>query len=290
MSIGKAALLGLIQGVTSVFPVSSSGHVALLGHLLGEEAAGSLSFMALLHLGTLIAVIWSFREDVLRLLRAWIGIGGDLLYNVPVLLSHLSRPSAGKYRPVIQGNYRKLAVLLALAMVPELIVALILRRFSFLGASSMLITAMGFFITALMLLISSFAVATKKNPKLTRYKDAALAGVLQGLAIVPGISRLGMSLSAGSLSGLERPYMVRFAFLMSIPAILGGLVFLLPAQAARGAAPAGFGAVLTGIVVSAVVSYALISFTRRILSRRTDRGFAIYTLIIGIICTVVYFH
>ena len=290
MPIWKAALLGVIQGVTSVLPVSSSGHIALFGRLLGEPTSSSLSFMVYLHIGTLAAVLWTFQKDIMRLIRAYLLIIADLIRNAAEAVTAVSRRKPVSWKPVGKGNYRRFALLLLTAATIETAVSLIMRNFSFLGASNLLITAMGFFVTALLLFISSYTVAVKGNPLRTNYRDAVLAGVFQGAAGLPGISRLGMVLSAASLSGMEDPYMVRFAFLMGIPGIIGSMFWILPSVQGQEEVLPGAGACIVGIVTAAVVSAALLRVIRHLLGRNTNRFFAVYTIAAGILCIVLYFR
>ena len=290
MPVWKAALLGVIQGVTSVLPVSSSGHIALFGQLLGESSSVSLSFMVYLHIGTLLAVLWTFQRDAGRLVRAYLQIFADLIRNGTRTARAFSTNKPAARLRLDRSNYRRLALLLLTASVMEIGVSVVIRNFSFLGASNLLITAMGFFVTALLLFISSYTVAVKSNPLRTNYRDAVLAGVLQGAAGLPGISRLGMAMSAGSLSGMEDPYMVRFAFLMSIPGIVGSLFWILPYETVRTDTFPGAGACIAGILTAAVVSALLLKVIRRVLSRNTNRFFALYAVIAGIMCIVMYFR
>ena len=290
MPIWKAALLGVIQGITSVLPVSSSGHIALFGRLLGESSTVSLSFMVYLHIGTLLAILWSFQRDAGRLVRAYFQILMDLITNGTQVFRVLSGHKKVKWQRVDNGNYRKLAMLLLTASLIEVGVSLIIRNFSFLGASNLLITAMGFFVTALLLFISSYTVAVKNNPMRSNYRDAVLAGVLQGAAGIPGVSRLGMALSAGSLSGMDDGYMVRFAFLMGIPGIVGSLILILPSGQNQSDVIPGAGACVVGILMAAIVSALLLKVIKRLLTRNANRFFALYTVVAGIMCIVLYFR
>ncbi len=290
MPIWKAVLLGVIQGITSVLPVSSSGHIALFGRLLGESTAGSLSFMVYLHIGTLAAVLWTFQKDVRRLVLACVQIIAELVRNGTGAFDALSGGKTVVWHHVDRSNYRRLVILLLAASAAEIGVSLIVRSFSFLGASNLLITAMGFFVTALLLFISSYTVGIKSDPMRTNYRDALLAGIFQGAAGLPGISRLGMAMSAGSLSGMEDAYMVRFAFLMSIPGIIGSFFWVLPYGQIQEETLPGAGACIIGIVTAAVVSGLLLRVVRRILSRTVNRFFAMYTVAAGILCIVMYFR
>ena len=290
MPIWKAALLGVIQGVTSVLPVSSSGHIALFGRLLGEQSAGSLSFMVYLHIGTLAAVLWTFQRDVIRLISAYLQIFADLIKNGVSFFANVPRGKPVTWRKLGRNNYRRLALLILAAAAVEGVVSLCMRNLSFLGASNLLITAMGFFVTALLLFISSYSAAVKNTPVRTHYTDAVLAGALQGAAGVPGVSRLGMTMSAGALAGMEETYLVRFSFLMSIPGIIGAMIFILPSEQAMAEVPVGAGACVVGVVVAGIVTALMIRLVRNILTRKASRFFALYTIVAGIISIAMYFR
>ena len=290
MPIWKAAVLGVLQGISALLPVSSSGHVALGGYLLRENTAGSLSFIALLHIGTLVAVVWTFRVDAVRLFAAFVRILRDLALDLPVFLGNISQPSKGTYRTGTSGNYRRWSLLLLTSLVPMPFIALMMRRFSALGASNLLITAMGFFVTALLLLVSSFTIGTKRDPRRPRFRDALMIGAFQGVSSLPGISRLGMTLSGAGLSGLTRSYGIRYCYLLAVPSILGSLILLLPLSGSGELAAIGAPACLVGVLASLIVSLLVIRAARRFLARHSNRGFAIYSLLIGIACIAVYFH
>ena len=285
-----AFLMGLIQGITSVLPLSSSGHIALIGQLTGQTGAVSLHFMTILHIGTLLAIIWTFWNELYKLFLAFVGILVRSLANVPVLFRNLGNPSKGHYYPVVRGNYSKLMVMMLLAAAVELPVSLILRRFAFTGAGSLIFTAMGFFIMALLFMVSSFTIPSKRSPRTANYKDAFMGGLFQGFAALPGLSRLGCAFSAGSLCGFKGPLRMKTAYLMAVPAIIGGLIFVLPSPQVSFEAPAGVPACIVGVAVSTVTSVFVLRFARRILVRSSGRGFAIYSLIIGVVCIIASFR
>ena len=290
MAIWKAALLGLLQGITSILPVSSSGHVALLGHLLGEGEQVTLSFLALLHCGTLIGLLFSFRRDVGRLLAAFLRILRDLVLDIPVLLTHMQQPTLGEYRSRNNGQMRRWSLLLLTALVPTAIVAHLIRTFASVGTNNLLITAMGFFVTALFLLVASFTIPTKRNPRMTHYRDALVIGAFQGLSLIPGVSRTGLTFASAELCGLANPYAMRTTYLLGIPTLLGSLFILLRNTTVTGGLHAGPAASLLGVAVSAVSSAITMHLLKRFLSRRTGRGFAAYALVMGILSIVLYFH
>ncbi|MEE1114001.1 MAG: undecaprenyl-diphosphate phosphatase, partial [Eubacterium sp.] len=156
MTILQAIILGAIQGITSLMPVSSSGHVMVAGHFLGADAALTLRMQSFLHIGTLIALLIILNRDVIRLVLAFAGIIQDLYFNGKTFIRNIGHSEQGNYRKVVCTNYRKLLLLLLTAMVPTIILASLLRGAAILASGNLLIAAMGFFVTALMLFVVSF--------------------------------------------------------------------------------------------------------------------------------------
>ena len=290
MTIWKAALLGVVQGITSILPVGSSGHIALFARLLGESSAGSLRFMVFLHIGTLFAVVWTFRKDLVKILESLEGILRGLFFNLVIFLSTLFHPEKRKLRPLIRGNYDRFLILLFVSMLPSAVISAAVHRLAYTGAVNLLLTAMGFFVTALLLLISSYTITTRKNPAMTRCKDALMIGIFQGFSALPGISRAGMAWSASSLCGFTPGYRFRYACLLSIPSIIGGMIYVLPDGQAAAEQAAGIPACIAGVLTAAVVSYIVLNKLKRFLARTHGRGFAVYTLLAGIVCIVASFR
>ncbi len=250
MSIWEAILFGLVQGVTEFLPVSSSGHLTLLGRILGSDETAMLSFTTLLHAGTLVAVMVVLRQDILAILKDLLGM---------------------KLR------------LLIIASIPAAVVAFLLGDWldqlfggSFLGYA--------FLLTGLVLGLSLLGKDKAEPDKEIDYAVAAKAGLAQALAVVPGISRSGMTLTALFSSRIERQKAIRFSFLMTIPAVLGALLLDILALVKDGAgAVAAFGLdkIMIGIAVSGLSGYFVMEFMLRRLTRRGYLVYAIYVFILG---------
>lgn len=289
MSILQAMILGCIQGIASFLPVSSSGHLVLAGSFMGIGSDLSLKFLSLMHIGTLAAVCLVLKDDLLRLWHALTGLLRDGAFNLITLARNFGHPEDGEYRPMLKTAYRRLVVYMAVSMVPTVLIALILRRFAEIGAGNLLITAMGFMVTALMLMVSSFSDDRKKKPKATKYSDALIIGVFQGISAVPGVSRLGMIMAGCSLAGFSRKYTIRYAMLISIPAIVGGLVLEGPSPVSVGKT-VGIGPCIVGILVAGAVGYLVLRYTIQLLNRNLNRFFAVYCMAAGIFSIIAYLH
>jgi undecaprenyl-diphosphatase len=197
-----AALLGLVQGLTEFLPVSSSGHLVLFQQFLelGEEA---IFFDLALHMGTLFVVLWFYRTDIRSILTDW--VSGEAPWS--------ERPGV------------RLSGLIVVASIPTGLIGLTLEdQFEAWFANPPVLT-LTFAITALVLFASNWAPEGQTDERQMRWWHALVLGLVQGLAITPGISRSGSTIVAAMFLGLNREYAARFSFLMSVPAIFGATMW-----------------------------------------------------------------
>lgn len=261
MSIVHAAILGLVQGLAEFLPISSSGHLILTRILLGisdsQAATGSYVMLdLLLHGGTLIAIMVVFWRDWLEMLR-------------------------NPFRS-------KTLLLLLIASLPALVTAVVaghyLNQFFtgwFLGVS--------FLITACFLtLADTFSRREVRRDQQVGVFHALCMGVMQSIALLPGVSRSGSTIAGGLLSRLNKAAAAKFAFMMSAPAIVGGLIF-----EGKDAIEQGFLSdlplipVLVGVAVAAISGYFAIRFMLRIVSKSSLLGFALYVGMLGLVILVL---
>ena len=258
MSILQAIVLGIVQGLCEFLPVSSSGHLVLLQRIFGIEE-GALFFTTMLHVGTLVAVFAAF----------W-----------PTIWKMIKKPIS-KYPGYI-----------ILATLPTVVVALLAKDFieSSFGGQYL---GYGFLLTALILWLTGRLPRGKKGLSEMRPGHAVAMGCMQGVAILPGISRSGSTIAGGLFCGLDRDFAAQFSFLMSIPAILGSVVLegkdLLTGAAAI---QVEWLPVLVGMAFAAVSGYIAIKFMLRLLHKGKLGGFSIYLLVLGalVLCDQYIFH
>lgn len=185
MSFLEALLLGLVQGLTEFLPVSSSGHMAILENLFMKNSSTGLLFDAMLHLGTLMAVLAVFKQDIKRLLLELCKMIYDCCVNITTYFHNKNHQDARRYKRLLSNNYRKLLVLLLTATIPTAVEGLLLEHLAEQAGRNLLAPAMGFFVTGILLLIADFFSAGDKIPKNVGYGAALLIGVFQGMAIFP---------------------------------------------------------------------------------------------------------
>ncbi|MGN0658741.1 MAG: undecaprenyl-diphosphate phosphatase [Emergencia sp.] len=269
----EAIILGLVQGLAEFLPISSSGHLALLQNIFGIEGDKVLLFAVLLHLGTLISVFICYWKDIWELLVELCLTVRDLCTGKGLRLSE---------RPV-----RKLGVMIIVATIPTALIGLLFNDLFSSLYLSMTAVGIGFLITGVLMFAAEKMGSSSRNIDKMNYRNAVFIGVLQGIAIYPGISRSGSTLVGGLTTGLERAFAVKFAFLISIPSILGSVVLELPDAVRAGLDPGLIGPVLAGMAVAAVSGFIAIKTMIRVVSSKKLSYFSYYVWALGLF-TICY--
>lgn len=267
MSLLHSILLGIIQGVTEFLPVSSSGHLAIAEHLLGIEGATEIPefYDVLLHLGTLVAVFIAYWSEIK-------GIVFEFLRGIDDLIHHVT--------PQRVPPARRMILLIIVGTLPLFLVLPVKDKVEALS-ENMVFIGCALLFTGVMLWLSDRMKKGRKTEKSARLTDALVVGVAQGLATCPGISRSGMTITAGCFMGFERRFAVRYSFLMSIPAILGANILALKDAIEAGINWHDVPVYLAGVIVAAAVGYACICLLRYIAGRGRFGVFAYYCWAVG---------
>ena len=267
MDIIQAIIIGIVQGLTEFLPVSSSAHLVFAQKLLGVES--SLAFDVFLHLGTLIAVLWFFRWDIIKMLKSWWLSIGDILQ--------------GRFMEGFrQDPYKRLAWYVILATIPVGVVGVLFEdSVDALFAGALYVPAFFLFVTDTILYLSQRMSSGNVNLNNISKKEALWMGLGQACAILPGLSRSGTTIAAGLTIGLEKEFAAKFSFILSIPAIFGAFVFKLKDIGA--AMDANFLPIFLGFIVSIVAGYLAIKWMLDLIQNRSLDIFAYYCWAVGII-------
>lgn len=258
-----AYLLGLVQGLSEFLPISSSGHLMLITTLtknaVSEEMFGSF-FTVMLHVATLAAVVVVYRKQIKELIR-W--------------------------------PLHKTVILLIIATLPTVVFALILSAFDalddWLDAGNLL--GLSFLVTSVLLFASDLLLQKKDRRRgidEMTWKDALTIGGMQAVGVLPGVSRSGSTISGALFAGLDRRAAADFSFLLSIPAILGGMAleFLKLIKAPESLKLLGtfdfWLCLLPAMAIAAVTGYFAVRFMLQLIKKKSLRGFAIYTGVLGV--------
>ncbi len=282
MSIFQAIVLGIIQGLTEFLPISSSGHLVIFKYILGVNIdAGAVAesgalFEVILHVGTLLAIIVIYYKDVLMLIREGIGLIIDLIR----FISGGFRKKRNRVRIVATRDRRMLLLILTASLPTALIGFLLKDIFEQYLMQSLLATGIALLITGGLLKLSQRLVSGHKRVEKATYKNAVAVGLLQGLAITPGISRSGSTIVGGLLCGFDKEFAIKFSFLMSLPAV-GGAALLKATEVPLELIRLNAAAYLSGMAASAIVGFICIKTLLVLLRRNKFHYFSYYCFLVG---------
>lgn len=264
MNLLYAAFLGVLQGLTEFLPVSSSAHLALAEHFFCIEKA-SLTFDVVLHLATMVAVIGYFRHDLWNLTLALFGIYGN-----------------GR-----GPRERTMALYICFATVPAVVGGLLLEDYAEGILRSPILIACTLSVAGLVLLWSEKVGRKERSLDSLSIKDAMIIGFCQTMALVPGVSRSGATITGGLFLGLKRESATRFSFLLSTPIVMGAgsykFLKLLRGPGLEAGQPMFF---LVGFIASAVSGYFVISFLMKFVETKSLAVFAYYRFFLSALVVI----
>jgi len=254
----EAVVLGVVQGLTEFLPISSSGHLRIVPALLGWDDPGA-AFTAVVQIGTMAAVLSYFWADLWRIALAWVRSLG--------------------HRPSPDELDAQLGWYLIVATIPISVFGLAFSSQIETGARDLRVVASALMVFGVLLEVADRRGTKTKSLAELSHRDGVAIGLAQTLALIPGVSRSGATLTAGFLAGYKRSDAARFSFLLSIPAVvLSGLFKLRDVTNGEGA---GIGATIAATVMAFVVGYASIAWLLRWLTSHSTAIFVVYRLALG---------
>jgi len=254
----QALVLGLIQGLTEFLPISSSAHLALAPWFFGWQDPG-LAFDVALHFGTLVAVLWYFRREWAELIKAALSIVRNRR---------------------VETVEEKRVIFLILATIPGAVGGLLLEEKAETVFRAQTLTAIALMVMGIILWASDRFSRMNRELSTMRWLDALLIGFAQVIALVPGVSRSGSTISAGRLLGFTRQSAAVFSFLMSMPIIAAAVVLKGPEVLQAGGVTTPL---LVGVLSAAVSSWLAIAILLRYVARHSYGIFALYRVVLGVV-------
>jgi undecaprenyl-diphosphatase len=260
----EAIVLGITQGLTEFLPISSTGHLRIIPAFVGWDDPGA-AFTAIVQLGTTLAVLIYFREDLWRVLRAW--------------LRSLRDPSARSDVDARLGWY------LIIATIPIGLLGLALHNQIEKGARDLYLIGIALIVFSFVMLAADRAGRQDRGERQINRRDAIVIGLAQACALVPGVSRSGATISAGLFLGFTRETAARFSFLMSIPAIVLAALFEMRGivSGSKHVTDATTAQVIVSCLFAFVFGYLSIAFLLRFLARHTLKVFVGYRIVLGVV-------
>lgn len=271
--ISQSVVLGIVQGLGEFLPISSTAHLILVPYFFGWPDPG-LAFDVALHIGTLVAVLAYFYSD-------WIII-------FKLALGSFEQKDQNKYLTVypdrsIMSN-KNLLWLLVIATIPGVLAGYFLEEKAETVFRSPLVIALTLVVFGLILYLTDKYIQHRKNIGEVSLKDSIIIGLSQAIAIIPGVSRSGATITAGLLTGLDRVSAARFSFLLSTPIIFGAAALKIPHLIKEGInAP-----IIIGIIISAASGYLAIKYLLKFVERASYAVFFWYRLVLAAVILAIY--
>ena len=256
----QAAVLGVIQGLTEFLPISSSAHLRIYPELFGWGDPGA-AFTAVIQIGTELAVLIYFRHDIWRIASTW--------------LRSLVKPELRGHLDARMGWF------IIVGSLPIVILGVLLKDIIENDFRNLYIIATTLIVLGIVLGIADRVGSTDKQIKQITLRDAVLMGAAQAMALIPGVSRSGATISMGRFLGYDRAAATRYAFLLAIPAVVGAGLFELK-DIPDGDNLYGWGPTLLATIVSFVVGYAAIAWLLRYVSTHSYTPFVVYRIGLGL--------
>ncbi len=267
MDLFQAIVLGIVQGLTEFLPISSSGHLRIVPAFAGWEDPGA-AFTAVIQLGTMAAVVLYFREDLVRIARAW--------------LSSLRDPPRRSELDARLGWY------LIVGTIPIVIFGVAFSHQIENGARDLYLIGTTLILLGIVLLIAEKVSRRDRDLSTITRRDAIVVGFAQALALIPGVSRSGATITAGLFLGMDRVSAARFSFLLSIPAVvLSGVYELRDVLDGSAEGAAGIGPTALATVFAFISGYVSIAFLLKFLTTHTTAVFVAYRVVLGAVVLVL---
>lgn len=263
MNYMQSVLLGLVQGLTEFLPVSSSGHLQIFKEILGADALKeSLTMDICLHVGTLFAVFIVYYRDIFALIREFFAMVYDLFRG----------------KPNFKTPYRRFVLMVIIGSVPAGIAGILLK--DFIGELPLWAVGIALFVTAALLWFSDKVKDGAHTMGTASLPSALYVGVFQAIAILPGISRSGATISGARTAGYTREFATEFSFILSIPAILGAALLDVK-DVLEGGLAFDFLPALCGMAVAAVSGFFAIRWLIKLIQKCKFHYFSYYCVLMG---------
>lgn len=269
MTLFESVILGLVQGLAEFLPISSSGHLAALQYIFGIDGSNVLTFTVMLHFGTLVAIFVVYWKDIVDLVKE--------------LFATIKDVCTGQGVQINKNDTRKLGFMIITASVPTAIIGLLLNDFFESLYAKMTVIGVCLIITGCGLFFAERYGGGKRTIKDMNFRNAFFIGLCQSVAIMPGISRSGATMIGGLACKFDRAFAVRYAFLISIPSVLGAFLLELPdaVKSVSDGTGMSLGVMLAGVAVAAVSGYAAIKVMIKAVTNKKLIYFSVYTWIAG---------
>lgn len=286
MTIIKAIFLGLIHGITEILPVGSQGHIIIFNKIFNNSKI-ELCYDIMLHIAILVAIIIAFREDMVNMVMEFADMCKRIFANSLIFIAKKRGDTKHKYVKVIDSSYKKLLIMVFISFVPTMLLVILGQGIAKLCSGAIWIVGICFIINGIMLFLMDRHPESLDRIKDVPYSSGILVGMAQGVSVVPGISRTAATISMGVFLGFNKKLAVKYSFIMSVPAIIGQIIYKLIIAEGKGLTLSLLPGYIIGMIIAGVVGFFAIKIMLKLILRKKYLGFAIYCGVIGIVAILL---
>lgn len=290
MEIFREILLGVIQGITGVLPVSSSAHMILLGRIFDMDSSYLSLFLCLLKISALLAVIIILFKDIMKLIIGAFQLIQDVFSNLFIFFIRLLGRRKEGYFVLDTNPYKRLVLMLMISSAVTYVIARFIGSIAQNVSRMPMAVGICFLLSAVILFISDSMAAGKRTVKNINALDAVVIGVAQGLSVVPGISRVVMTLAAAMALGFGRSFALKYSCYLAIPTITGYALITLHNLAGTAISLGNLGNILAGMLCCGILSAFCLRLMMNLAKKGSYRIFSAYGVIISIITILFSFN
>lgn len=263
--------IGIGSGAYGIFTREQFRTSGYFGKILGTNLDSEIYFNVLLHLGTLIAIIIVFHEDIWHMIQEFFQMLLIIFANFIVFIKRRRGDTKYTYFKVVNSNYKKLVLMIIISTIPTGLIGLLGRNFTELATNTLWFVGICLMITSGILMLADKKSDNTMKINKAKYSDAYFIGVAQGVATLPGISRSGATIATGMMLGFNKQLAIKYSFLMSIPAVLGAVIVELAGNRNVVFGSADLPGYVLGTITAAVSGYFAIKFMLRLIKIRVTR-------------------
>lgn len=290
MEIFREILLGVIQGITGFLPVSSSAHMILLGRIFDMDSSYLSLFLCLLKISALLAVIIVLFKDVMKLIIGAFQLIQDVFSNIFIFFIRLLGQRKEGYFVLDTNPYKRLVLMLMISSAVTYVIARFIGSIAQNVSRMPMAVGICFLLSAVILFISDSLAAGKRTVKNINVLDAVVLGLAQGLSVVPGISRVVMTLAAAMALGFGRSFALKYSCLLAIPTLTGYALITLHNLAGTAISLGNLGNILAGMLCCCILSALCLRLMVNLAKKGSYRIFAAYGVVISIITILFSFN
>lgn len=290
MELFRDILLGIIQGITGFLPVSSSGHILLLCKLFSMDTGYTTLFLCLLKVSSLAGVFIVLFKDIIKVIIGTYQLILDVFSNILIFIKKRLGMEKGGYFVLDTNPYKKLVLMIVISSAVTCVVSTFIKSIAENSSQIPMIIGVCFIISGIILFLADRLGQGKRNIKNMSVFDAVVIGMAQGLAIMPGISRMVMTFAAAMALGYGKNFAVKYSYLLAIPAILGSALLGLQDLAGTAVSMNNLANILAGMVICGILSCLFIKLMLNLAKRGTMAVFSVYGIVFGlfvVICDLI---